>query len=91
MAYLVSVILIVQSLLVLLILSKWIEAREDRNEKQRIIEGQEEALLMRNARIKLQDEVIARQREVLEEKLTEKVKEAFEKPKRPRGRLRKNA
>jgi hypothetical protein len=39
-------------------------------EKQRIIEGQ--------------DELIRKQRILIEEKMTEKVKEAFEKPKRPR-------
>lgn len=77
MTYLASVILVAQSLLVLLILRKWIEAREDRNEKQRIIEGQ--------------DELLRKQRILIEEKMTEKVKEAFEKPKRPRGRPRKNA
>lgn len=112
MTYLVSVILIAQSLLVLLILREWIEARKDRNEKQRIIEAQEETLRMRNERIKIQDEVIRKQQILIEErrehsviiseqiqkrdeiieaqkklieaKLTEKVKEAFEKPKRPR-------
>jgi hypothetical protein len=39
-------------------------------EKQRIIEGQ--------------DELIRKQRILIEEKMTEKVKGAFEKPKRPR-------
>lgn len=39
-------------------------------DKQNIIEGQ--------------DEVIRKQRILIEEKMTEKVKEAFEKPKRPR-------
>ena len=49
--------------------------RESR-QRQRIIEGQ--------------NEIIAKQRQLIEEKMTEKVKEAFEKPKRPRGIPRKN-
>lgn len=56
----------------ILVLLLWVIYRlqQEVHRRQRIIEGQ--------------DEVIGKQRVLIEEKMTEKVKEAFEKPKRPR-------
>ena len=51
--------------------------RRERDRKQNIIEAQEETLRMRNERIKLQDEVIAKQRELIETKMTHVVEQAL--------------
>lgn len=55
-----------------------------------VIKAQDAELRKKQSIIEGQDEVIGKQRVLIEEKMTEKVKEAFEKPKRPRGRPRKN-
>lgn len=67
------------------------------NKRLDIIRGQDELLakqrediVIYNEQIQKRDEIIEAQKKLIEEKMTEKVKEAFEKPKRPRGRPRKN-
>lgn len=55
-----------------------------------VIKAQDAELRKRQSIVEGQDELIRKQRILIEEKMTEKVKEAFEKPKRPRGRPRKN-